>query len=84
MRNERAPVREIKGVAKGARGFAKVSDIVLAVVFAYLAYRQLDQGGFWFWAFALSSVFCAWTAYKSPIDMMWNAVHARMYNSRKA
>lgn len=87
MRNETAPARPIKGTAKKAKDFARISDIVLTIVFAYLAYRQfVDHGatGFWFWFWAASSVFCAVAVYKSPIDMMWNAIHARLYASRKA
>lgn len=87
MRNERAPVRPIKGTAKKAKDFARISDIVLTVVFAYLAYRQFAANGptgFWFWFWSLSSVFCAVAVYRSPIDMMWNAIHERLYKSRRA
>lgn len=87
MMNERAPARPIKGAAKKAKDFARISDIVLTVVFAYLAYQQYASGGpngFWFWFWAASSVFCAVAVYRSPIDMMWNAIHARLYKSRKA
>ena len=84
MRKKTAPTRPIRGAAKKAKDFARVSDIVLTFVFAYLAFQQSSEGGFWFWFWAGSSVFCAVAVYRSPIDMMWNAVQSRLYKSRRA
>lgn len=87
MKNERAPARAPKGAAKKAKDFARISDIVLTGVFAYLAWQQYASSGangFWFWFFVASAVFCAVAVYRSPIDMMWNMVHTRLYASRRA
>lgn len=87
MKKDRTPVRPIKGTVKKAKDFAMISDIVLTIVFAYLAYQQFAQngaGGFWFWLWTACAVFCAVAVYRSPIDMMWNTVQARLYASRKA
>jgi hypothetical protein len=84
MKNERFEPRPIRGVAKGAKDFARISDIVLTVVFCYLAARQYEQGGFWFWLWIACAVFCAVAVVRSPIDMMWNAINGRLLGVRKS
>ena len=77
-----ASPKGFRGAVKKVSYGARVLDAILAVVFAYLAFKSSTS--FWIWAFALSSAFCVFTAISSPIEKLQAFVVRQLTTTRKA
>lgn len=76
-----APNTAMQRTMNKATATARVLDAVLAVLFAYFAYRAGSGGWMWFWA--ASSVFCVYTAVTAPVRKLPNVVNGILSVSRK-
>ena len=69
-----------QGMARKAGLFARVSDSILVIVFAYLAFTS--EGG-WAVFWAACSVFCLFTAITNPLEKI-PAFISRVMGVKKA